>query len=326
MKCPALFVLLTVVAAMAQTPETGVLGGPCLREDPNSIAAIHSWHASVNAFSAAERRGELHEAVERAKDVVRGRCSNEHWWLKLAETLVRADRPAEAVAALKAFYDRRSNAVDRRLRDPESPLHSLLEIDVYRNSSLAESLARDRRALEQRRAKGRELLAAEERPMLHWIAKGACPFECCHYGTWSVREDVDLYDSPGGFSVVAKVKSGRTVQALTGEVRLRPLPAIVRYTRPYGLELEQGTLIYILDYMGEGHGRVLANGKVGESHILSVQEHCPFPDGSCWAEFIDPDDAGRQREFTWWVQIRISDGSVGWTQEVGSFGGMDACG
>jgi|GEM_PF-1411566 len=322
MKAALTLSLVLVTAAAAQAPdEAAVLGGPCRGAEDRNV-----WHRSVSAYGEAERRGDHAGAAEIAREVVRGRCSNEYWWLKLAETLVRADRPAEAVEALAAYYARGSNGVDRRLRDPESPLHAMLESSAYLGSDLAASLQSDRKALEQRRAQGRELLAAEKRPIEHFIAKDACPFECCRYGTWSVEKDVALYDSPGGFSTVAELKAGQTVKALTGEVRLRPLPAIVRYPTPYGLELEPGTLIYILDYMGEGHGRVLANGKVGESDILSVHEHCAFPSGDCWAEFIDPDDAGRQREFDWWIQIETPDGRIGWTDQSDSFGGKDACG
>ena len=82
----------------------------------------------------------------------------------------------------------------------------------------------------------------------------------------------------------------------------------------------------MLDYLGEGHGRVWLKGEIVESEVVSVYEHCTFPGPGCWGEFVNPEDAGRQQDGVWWVQVKTRDGLVGWAKEVGRFNGMDGCG
>ncbi len=237
---PCLFVLCSQAAA--QGPELTALGGSCLAEDDTDFGALQQWHELVSRHAEMLRRGDRDSAVELARQIVRSRCSNEHWWLKLAEELFEIGRQQQSVAALEALYNRESNAVDRRLRTPLSPLHRLLESDVYRRSALAAKLADDRRALDQRRNEARARLAVEPHPPEYYVAKHACPFECCQFGAWSVREDTTLYDRPGGAGVVGRVLKGERIQALTGEVHLRPLPVRVRFSSPYGFSAGGGRL------------------------------------------------------------------------------------
>lgn len=319
-----LFLLALCATSAAQTPEAAALGGSCLSEGDPGFAGLQ-WHALVRRHAELLRRGDRDSAVELAKRIVRSRCSNEYWWLKLAEELFEIGREEQSVAALEALYNRRSNAVDRRLHTPDSPLNRLLESAVYWGSALAPKLAEDRRALKRRRNEARARLAVESRPPENYVAKPACPFECCHFGSWSVREDTTLYDRPEGARAVGRALQGERVEALTGEVHLRPLPVRVRYSSPYGFTAEEGSIVFLLDYLGEGHGRAWVKGKVVETDIVSVYGHCAFPGPGCWGEFVDPEDAGRRRYGVWWVQIQTGDGLVGWTKEAENFGGKDAC-
>ncbi len=317
---------LVLCAGAARSPETEVLGGPCLEEGETGASGSQEWHGLVSRHADAVRRGARDEAIALAKRIVRSRCSNEFWWLKLAESLVELNRLEESVAVLEALYSRGSNAVDRRLRTPESPLNRLLESNVYRRSALAAKLAADRRALEQRRKEARLRMGAALRPPDDYVAWKACPFECCRFGTWSVLADTALYDRPGGTRVVGRAIKGERVEALTGEVHLRPLPVRVRYGPPGGFPAAEGSIVFLLNYLGEGYGRVWVNGGIVDAEILSVQEHCAFPKAACWGEFVNPADAGRERAGVWWVQVKTADGAAGWTKEVERFGGMDGCG
>ena len=263
---PCLFML--CFQAAPQSPEITALGGSCLAEDDTDLAALQQWHELVRHHAEMLRGGDRGSAVELSRQIVRSRCSNEYWWLKLAEELFEIGRQRESVAALEALYDRKSNAVDRRVRSPDSPLNRLLESDVYRRSALAAKLAHDRRTLEQRRNEARGRLAVEPHPPEHYVAKHACPFECCLFGAWSVREDTTLYDRPGGTSAVGRVLKGERIQALTGEVHLRPVPVRVRFSSPYGFSAEEGSIVFLLDYLGEGHGRVWLNGEIVESEVV----------------------------------------------------------
>ncbi|MBI1358438.1 MAG: hypothetical protein GC160_29225 [Acidobacteria bacterium] len=323
-----LLFLLGATVALAQSPETAVLGGPCEPEAREDVGRIQAWHARVSAYSAAERRGDLDAAIVEAKAVVRGLCSNEHWWLKLAETQVRAGREQEAVETLAAYYARGANGVDRRLRDPESPLYRLKDSAAFQTSELAASLAADRRALEQRREKAQRRVRLDPGAVREpYIAVGACPGECCRYGSWSVQQDVVLYDSTRMARTVGEAKQGSRVEALTGVVRLRPIPVLVRAPPPDHPEVAEGELAYLLDYLGEGYGRIyVGEGRIVDGPILSVHEHCPFPGPDCWGEVVDPKDAGRQRDGVWWVKVKTADGVTGWTQEVDKFGDISGCG
>lgn len=312
--------------ATGQTTEATVLSGPCLGEDRTALADIQEWNRLVSRHAEELRRGDRETAVALAKKIVRSRCSNEHWWLKLAESLAELNRPEEAIHTLEALYGRKSNAVDARIRDPDSPLHRLLSLGVYRSSHLASELASDRRALEKRRNAARAKLAIGPRPPLAYVAREACPFECCGFGPWSVLEDTKLLDRPGGNRVVGRAVKQQRVLGLTGEVHLHPLPVIMRFSSREGPQAKAGSVVYLLDYLGEGYGHVWIRGKIVESEISSVLENCAFPSPACWGEFVNPHDAGRQRKGIWWVKVKIPSGTVGWTDQADHFGEIDRCG
>ena len=169
-------------------------------------------------------------------------------------------------------------------------------------------------------------MAREPRPPVAYVARGACPFECCGFALWSVLEDTQLLDRPGGNRVIGKAIKQQRVLGLTGEVHLRPLPVMVRFSSPEGLHAEERSIVYLLDNLGEGHGRVWIAGKIVESEIVSVMEICAFPGPGCWGEFVNPDDAGQQGKGIWWVKVETPSGTVGWTNQAGHFGDIDRCG
>jgi hypothetical protein len=322
---PAVCLLIFSALALAQSREANVLGGPCIAEDSADIAQ-QAWQQLVSRHAEESRRGNREAAVALAKQIVRSHCSNEHWWHTLAESLAELDRPKESVATLEALYARRSNAVDAWLRTTGSPLNRLLKSDAYRSSALAAKLADDRRSLEKRRSEAQARLGVGPHPPVAYVAKPACPFECCGFGRWSVLQDTTLYDSPRGTRVIGRVSKGERVEALTGEVHLRPLPVRVRFSSPFGFTAAEGSIVYLLDYLGEGSGHVWINGKIVDSEIVAVQEHCAFPGADCWGEFVAAEDARTRSDAVWWVKVKLLSGAVGWTRNAGHFGGKDKCG
>jgi hypothetical protein len=319
----ALCTLLLCASASAGNREPEVLGGPCR---PEGSTVDHGWHALVTRYLQEERRGDIGPSIETAKQIVRGRCSSEHWWLQLAESLTRAGRIQEAIATLEELYERRSNAVEERLRSKESPLRKLAATEEFRRSDLAPRLSTNREALRKRLANARARLAEGSRPPQNYIAKNACPFECCGFGTWRVTEDTVLYDRPGGNSVLGRVRIGESVEALTGEVHLHPRPVRVRFAGHDQFPAEEGQVVFLLDYLGEGMGRVWLNGKVFDMDITAVRAQCTFAGPGCWGEFLDSRDSDSVREATWWVQIKTRAGVTGWTRETAHFTGADRCG
>ncbi len=130
-----------------------------------------------------------------------------------------------------------------------------------------------------------------------FVDKGACPFECCTYRAWSVEKDTDLFDAVDGKKIIGKAKKGQKLTAITGEV----------HTVPFKVKTNDGNEIYLLTYQGEGFWKVWEKGKVREN----VEED--------WK----PNQAVQS---TWWVQIKLNNGTKGWTKETKNFGNQDGCG
>jgi hypothetical protein len=173
-------------------------------------------------------------------------------------------------------------------------------------------------------------MPASEKPPDNYVAKGACPFECCRYGNWTVSEDTDLVSSPGSSRVVGRARKGSRAFGLTGEVHLRPEPVVVLTApeQPDGVltadELPKNSIAFILDYVGEGYSHVYTRGKVVDvlTH-LSYAKYCYHLSESCWGETLFPSQ--ERQEQIWWVKVRLPSGIVGWTDKTNHFGGQDSC-
>jgi hypothetical protein len=299
---------------------TGVLGGPCVSPDGS-----RAWHESVSREDAAERRGDWRAAVEIAKEVVRGNCDNEHWWIKLAGILVAQRRLDKAVQVLDEAYERKFNAVGLRVRSGDKAFAPLLVSPEYRNSELAKHLRADRLVLARRLEKARLQMEAAKQPAEAYVAKGACPFECCGYGKWQSTAVTTLYDKPFGTDVVATLGKGEAVTGVTGQVHLKPAPVLIRWDGSPLIPAGPGSVVFLLDYHGEGYGGVWANGKVTGTEASSVNTQCTFPQQSCWGEFLRPEDEKWRERAVWWVQIKTKSGVKGWTKETRHFIGLDRC-
>lgn len=107
--------------------------------------------------------------------------------------------------------------------------------------------------------------------------------------------------------------------AQTGEVHLKPEPIVVLWDGP----LPQGSIVFALDYQGEGFGHVYTQGKV-VSMFLGYEKYCFRLSEACWGEALLPESERSKR--VWWVKIRLAGGVIGWTNQTDHFGGMDGCG
>jgi len=318
---PILCVLFFQVLAQAQNLDTAALGGPCLPEDHGGNTA---WFELLTRHNEATKRGDREGAVVLAKQIVRSRCSIEYWWFNLSESLVDLRRPAEAVTVLDALYHRRNNSIDAQLQTAGSTLRKLVDNAAFRSSPLAAQLAADRHAASDRRKQAQARAATEPHPASRYIAKGACPFECCRFGSWTVEEDTALFDRPNGARQVGRVLKGETVQAITGQVHLRPEAIRVRSAGP--VQAPEGSIVYLLDNLGEGYARVWVAGKIVDVDVTGVRDQCTFAGPDCWGEIVNPTPAEHQRDAVWWVQIKTRSGATGWTKKTKHFGGMDGCG
>lgn len=172
-----------------------------------------------------------------------------------------------------------------------------------------------------------------------YVSPGACPFECCVYWTWRALRDTPLHPAPRSQQVVGRVAAGEDVAALTGIVYARPVPVEVihRHSDSNGVALAPGQRFYLLDYIGEGVHRIWLNGEARHLDALGLYRvdpqsqrtdvsrfgSCDAPSSACWWR-IAP--GARQQRTEWWVEMRRSDGSEGWSDRPQAFANKDACG
>ena len=149
------------------------------------------------------------------------------------------------------------------------------------------------------------LPANESAPPSPYIDKGACPFECCTYRDWTANEGMALVDQPNGKKIVARIRKGEVVQAITGEVHSIPLRVVAKVPYPEA-DVKAGDVVYILHYLGEGYWKAWHKRRVVEIENFS--------------------DTGPVPHSTWWVKLKTKSGSVGWTTSHGNFSNQDACG
>lgn len=135
------------------------------------------------------------------------------------------------------------------------------------------------------------------KPPEMFIDKGACPFECCTYREWTVKKDTELFDKVGGTKIVGKALKGTQVMALTGEV----------HTAPFKMTNPDGKDFYLLTYLGEGLWKIWQDGLIKSDVPLDFELK------------VRPSS-------TWWVQIKLPDGTIGWTKKPDNFGNIDSCG
>ena len=175
--------------------------------------------------------------------------------------------------------------------------------------------------------------ATSQRPTDPYIARRACPFECCTYREWTVEHSVTLYDKPGGKTTVASIDASKTkhVRGLTGEVILHPVRMVLRYQistettnagRPVSnaktVVVPAGQEVWILDNLGEGYVNIWWHDQILSFGILDTDNTEDLAEGSHLLE-----EAGRGAE--WWVQVKTPSGMIGWTKDNDAFGNMDSC-
>lgn len=63
-----------------------------------------------------------------------------------------------------------------------------------------------------------------EKPPARYIAHDVCPFECCFYGQWGVRDATSVFSEPFSDKVVGTASAGKTVDGVTDRHREAPEP------------------------------------------------------------------------------------------------------
>lgn len=151
---------------------------------------------------------------------------------------------------------------------------------------------------------------------------GACPFECCVYGTWTGTGDVPLRaEAKRANPVVARIPAGEPFAADSGFVRLTGISVlVVQDTVDAGpVTFNPGDTIAVLDYKGEGFFNVWDGKRVWQVEDFwgGLQ---PMPEAGLLGGGRD----GRE----WWVHATTRDGAKGWldADSIPKVTGADACG
>lgn len=311
-------------ASLALHPRAGNfdLGGPCLLPGDSELESLSNTEVSGERL-AAENAGDWNRLLNFEKASVRLNCEIRYRWLSLAEVLLRLGRNQDAIEVLKDAHSRG----DLDMHDPGLVGKFLRSVE-FRKSEFGvrfwkpfeTAQVRNRRFIEALKK-----LPARKGPPDIYVAKNACPFECCTFREWTVKTSVDLLDKPNGNTIVTRLSPGQKVSGVTGEVHVKPRPAGVVYPTTLGsLSFEEGDIFFVLDFRGEAY-RIWANGKVLAESIDEPSRACAKPSKGCWAQWILEDSKAPEDQAIWWVKIRTKDGKSGWTKGSGSFGNQDAC-
>ena len=309
--------------------EEKLIGGPCQVRTQLGPGFMEAQRALNRKHDAAIKAGDDDAVIAARKELIRRQCRNHYLWFYLAAFYVEIGKNAEAVTILEYLYDKKNNEIDRRLLTEGNALHPLTKTPTLQQSALAKKLSADRARQAQRKQEFQQQLdslPSDRKPQSPHIAEDACPFECCMFRTWDVLSDIVLYDKPNGQSIVGRVRKREKVEGLTGEVHIEPIPVGVRHSPGYS-EIKAGSIVFLLDRLGEGIGRCWSQGKVFELGVSgNIHEHCPFPDKRCWGEYIHPVPTQDDLWGTWWVKVKTQGGVVGWTKDRDQFGNMGGCG
>jgi len=265
--------------------------------------------------------------IELEKRSVRDGCAIQYRWRELANVFVQAGREQDALRVLEEMdsrdFDLSFALNPSPLGERHDELKQFMGTAAFGTTPVGLKIEGFKKISDERRARYVEILGripSNQRPPEHYIAKGACPFECCRFGNWTAMKDTDLVAAPDDKRVVGRATKGSRVDALTGEVHLRPEPVLVLIQVNAGPPKD--SIAFALDYQGEGYQHIYTLGNV-VSVSTAIKDYCFRPSELCWAETLETDE--ERREPVWWVKIRLSNGVVGWTDKADQFDGKDGC-
>lgn len=110
------------------------------------------------------------------------------------------------------------------------------------------------------------------RPVAPVVVNGACPFECCQYGDWTLLTAAPLREAPSPAArVLLRIPRRSAVRSDSGIVRVTRvgLLRVMRTVRApdLGIDYQAGDTVRVLDYLGEGFYTVWYRGRQSPSPV-----------------------------------------------------------
>ena len=160
------------------------------------------------------------------------------------------------------------------------------------------------------------------RPVAPVVVGGACPFECCRYGAWTLSTPAEVRARPSSKAPrLARLTRGSAVNADSGIVIVTRLGVVV-VRRPYrdpamNVHYVPGDTLVLLDYLGEGFWNEWSRGRTQQ--VSESWDRAPGGDAQLLVE----------QESEWWALVTWRDATRehrGWIdmRNVG-VDGADAC-
>ena len=163
---------------------------------------------------------------------------------------------------------------------------------------------------------------ADVEPRLPYLDWGACPSECCEYGTWTANSRTRILKyRRNGSSVAFELEPGESVQGLTGvvvttrtgEVKVFRATEVGRRRH----KVSAGETFPLLRYQGEGYWKFWLQGQPDSDQLPDINDTASDSELDLrvvsWPETI------------WWVKVKNRRGQVGWTSETLHFDHVDTC-
>ena len=169
---------------------------------------------------------------------------------------------------------------------------------------------------------GTPVTGADRGADMGYVARGACPFECCVYGDWTLLTAALLRSAPGASDSAGVLPPNTPIRADSGLAVVNPVGlAVVEQSPAKGIfedtiNLRVGDTLELLDYEGEGYRNVRVRGR----RLLLTEYWSAETDAKHGIRLV------RKPESRWWVHA-TAGARRGWMlMDSVRVRGADACG
>jgi hypothetical protein len=162
------------------------------------------------------------------------------------------------------------------------------------------------------------------RPRAPLTIDRVCPFECCQYGDWILREPALLRRRPSPTApVVARLRAGQHLSSDSGFMRIDTVGVVAvqkdYVDGMYHTPFHRGDTLLVLDYVGEGQYNAWWRG-----YAIMVETFWDGPRQE--PDSLKTGKIVQLQSSTWWVRARDARARRGWLDmNRVSVRGADAC-